>query len=119
MAGRGDKGRLVTADTFTTDAKSEATRDGAPPLDLIDGARLCELLKTYELGVKITTRRVDDVEILPGFFNNLCLTRPNLAGCDPVHHAPPSRPPWPSAGAGPGLQRCTYVVDSPCPTTRA
>lgn len=30
MAGRGDKGLLITTGTFTTDAKAEATRDGAP-----------------------------------------------------------------------------------------
>ena len=51
MAGRGDKGLLITTGSFTADAKREATRDGAPPIDLIDGDRLCELLKRYELGV--------------------------------------------------------------------
>jgi restriction system protein len=71
MAGRGDKGLLITTGTFTADAKSEATRDGAPPLDLIDGARLCELLKNYELGVRVTTRTVEDVEVLTGFFQDL------------------------------------------------
>ncbi len=50
MAGRGDKGVLITTGSFTTEAKKEATRDGAPPIDLIDGDRLCELLKRYELG---------------------------------------------------------------------
>jgi restriction system protein len=37
------------------DAKREATRDGAPPIDLIDGDRLCELLKRYDLGVRTTS----------------------------------------------------------------
>ncbi len=69
MAGRGDKGLLITTGTFTADAKSEATRDGAPPLDLIDGARLCELMKEYGLGVKTTQRTVEDVEVLPAFFS--------------------------------------------------
>lgn len=45
MAGRGDKGLLITTGTFSADAKKEATRDGAPPIDLIDGDRLCDLLK--------------------------------------------------------------------------
>ncbi|MEX0426050.1 restriction endonuclease [Nocardioides sp. DS6] len=71
MAGRGDKGLLITTGTFTADAKAEATRDGAPPLDLIDGTRLCELLKEYDLGVRTTTRSVEDVEIDPGFFSDL------------------------------------------------
>ncbi len=51
MAGRGDKGLLITTGTFTADSQREAVRDGAPAIDLIDGDRLCELLKRYELGV--------------------------------------------------------------------
>jgi restriction system protein len=68
MAGRGDKGLLITTGTFTADAKKEATRDGAPPIDLIDGDRLCELLKRYDLGVRTTTRTVEDVGIDDAFF---------------------------------------------------
>lgn len=64
MAGRGDKGLLITTGTFTVDAKKESTRDGAPPIDLIDGDRLCDLLKDYELGVRTETRIVVDT----GFF---------------------------------------------------
>jgi len=71
MAGRGDKGLLITTGTFTSDAKAEATRDGAPPLDLIDGIRLCELLKQYELGVSVTQRTVEDVSVTKEFFNEL------------------------------------------------
>lgn len=63
MAGRGDKGLLITTGTFTGDAKAEATRDGAPPVDLIDGRRLCDLLKEYELGVHTETRIVEDVSV--------------------------------------------------------
>ena len=47
MTGRGDKGLLITTGTFTADAQREATRDGAPPIDLIDGDALCDLLKQY------------------------------------------------------------------------
>lgn len=71
MAGRGDKGLLITTGTFTTDAKAEATRDGAPPVDLIDGHRLCDLLKTYELGVRTIVRQVEDVSVEDGFFSDL------------------------------------------------
>jgi restriction system protein len=42
MAGRGDKGLLITTGSFTADTKREATRDGVPPVNLIDGDRLCE-----------------------------------------------------------------------------
>lgn len=71
MTGRGDKGLLITTGTFTSEAKAEATRDGAPPLDLIDGTRLCELLKQYGLGVRTLVRTVEDVEIAPDFFADI------------------------------------------------
>lgn len=70
MVGRGDKGLLITTGTFTSNAQAEATRDGAPPIDLIDGARLCELLKNHRLGVHVTTRTIEDVSIDEGFFRN-------------------------------------------------
>lgn len=71
MAGRGDKGLLITTGTFTADAKKEATRDGAPPIDLIDGDRLCELLKRYDLGVRTATRTVEDVSVDAAFFTEI------------------------------------------------
>jgi restriction system protein len=69
MTGRGDKGLLITTGTFTADAQREATRDGAPPIDLIDGDALCELLKKDALGVE--TRRVEEIELRPGFFEEI------------------------------------------------
>lgn len=69
MAGRGDKGLLITTGTFTAEAKKEATRDGAPPLDLIDGSTLCTLLKEYGLGVRVTTRTVEDIRLDEEFFD--------------------------------------------------
>lgn len=71
MAGRGDKGLLITTGTFTAEAKAEATRDGAPPVDLIDGQRLCDLLKEYELGVRTTVRQVEDIVVNQSFFNEI------------------------------------------------
>ncbi len=71
MAGRGDKGLLITTGSFTADSKKEATRDGAPPIDLIDGDRLCELLKRYDLGVRTAIRTVEDVTIDAAFFGEI------------------------------------------------
>jgi restriction system protein len=71
MSGRGDYGLLITTGTFTSEAKTEATRDGAPTIDLIEGERLCDLLKQYQLGVRTTIRQVEDVEIVPAFFDEL------------------------------------------------
>jgi restriction system protein len=59
MVGRADKGLVMTTGTFTVDARKEATRGGAPPIDLIDGAALCELLKDLKIGVE--TRNVEQV----------------------------------------------------------
>ncbi len=60
MVGRADKGLILTTGTFSPDARREATRDGAPAIDLIDGDALCELLKATRVGVTITqVERVD------------------------------------------------------------
>ena len=69
MSGRGDKGLLITTGSFTRSARAEATRDGAPPVDLVSGEELCDLLKKYRLGVKVTERKIEDIEIDPGFFD--------------------------------------------------
>jgi restriction system protein len=66
MQGRADKGIFVTTGSFTREARKEATRDGAPPLDLIDGEILCEKLKEFSLGVK--TKIVEEIEIDEDFF---------------------------------------------------
>jgi restriction system protein len=66
MVGRADKGLFITTGTFTADARREATRDGAPAIDLIDGDALCDLLKSLRIGVAV--RLVEEVEIDPGFF---------------------------------------------------
>lgn len=70
MAGRGDKGLLITTGTFTNSAKTEATRDGAPPIDLIDGARLCDLLKYRQLGLHVNERTVEDITVDLEFFRS-------------------------------------------------
>lgn len=68
MQGRADKGLIITTGTFTADARKEATRDGAPAIDLIDGEALCLLLKDLKLGVRIETRTVEDVTVDERFF---------------------------------------------------
>ena len=69
MQGRADKGLIITTGGFTADARREATRDGAPAIDLIDGEALCFLLKDLHLGV--TTRQVftEKIELDPSFFD--------------------------------------------------
>lgn len=66
MVGRSDKGVIITTGTFTPDAKREATRDGAPPIDLIDGDQLCDLLKDLKLGVR--NEMVEQVNVEAAWF---------------------------------------------------
>lgn len=70
MAGRGEKGLLITTGNFTREATAEATRDGAPPIELIDGDRLCSLLKEFGLGVTVEERLVEHVSINNAFFDD-------------------------------------------------
>ncbi len=52
MAGRADKGIIITTGTFTAEARREASRDGVPPIELIDGEKLIDLLESLELGLR-------------------------------------------------------------------
>ncbi|MCS4201714.1 restriction endonuclease [Salinibacter ruber] len=61
MVGRADKGLFITTGTFTREAKEEAKRDGATPIDLIDGEDFMEKLRDLELGVE--TEMVEKVSI--------------------------------------------------------
>lgn len=65
MSGRADKGIIITTGTFTAEAKREATRDGAPPIELIDGEKLIDMLEKLELGL----RAVTTFEVEHSFFN--------------------------------------------------
>lgn len=69
LQGRADKGLFITTSSFTKQASDEATRDGAIAIDLIDGARLCELLKEYELGVK--TELVEQITVLGKWLSDI------------------------------------------------
>ncbi len=69
MVGRADKGLVITTGSFTPEARREATRDGAPAIDLVDGDGLCDLLKQLKLGVVI--RLVEEVDVDPQYFNGV------------------------------------------------
>lgn len=66
MQGRADKGLFITTGSFTSHASDEATRDGATAIDLIDGDRLCDLLRENKLGV--STKMIEQVTIDPAWF---------------------------------------------------
>lgn len=52
MAGRADKGLILTTGSFTAEAKREAVRDGVAPIELVDGEKLVELFEELQLGLK-------------------------------------------------------------------
>jgi restriction system protein len=69
MVGRADKGLIITTGGFTIEARREATRDGAPPIDLIDGRLLAEKLKELKLGVSTTL--VGNVDVAEDWFRSI------------------------------------------------
>jgi restriction system protein len=71
MVGRADKGLLITTGNFTKDALREATRDGAPAIDLIDGDILIDKLRELGLGVETKVIEVEQVSIDHEWFQSI------------------------------------------------
>ena len=69
MVGRADKGLFITTGTFTAAAVKEAIRDGAPPIDLVDGDDLAKKLKQLELGIK--REQVEKVTVDEQWFDSV------------------------------------------------
>ena len=67
MTGRTDKGLFITTGSFSSEARKEATRDGAPSIELIDGPQLCDHLKRLGMGVR--TVLVERVEMIDEWFD--------------------------------------------------
>ncbi len=66
--GRADKSLFISTGTFSPAAMKEAIRDGAPPIDLIDGDDLAKKLK--ELGLGISKEVVEFYKVDEEWFNN-------------------------------------------------
>jgi restriction system protein len=61
MAGRADKGIIMTTGSFSADARKEAVRDGVHPIELVDGEKLIHMFEMLELGLRpVRTFQVDD-----------------------------------------------------------
>lgn len=67
MMGRADKGIILTTGTFTKDAKGEAVRDGVPPIELVNGDKLLDMLVALELGLRPITSYEVDVDFFEEF----------------------------------------------------
>lgn len=61
MDGRAEKGIFLTTSTFSSNARAEAERPGAVPIELVDGEKLFEMFKRHELGLK--PRIVFDIDL--------------------------------------------------------
>jgi restriction system protein len=60
MQGRADKGIVMTTGAFTAEARKEATRDGVPPIELVDGQKMLEMFTELELGLTpVKTYEID------------------------------------------------------------
>ena len=71
MTGRADRGLIITTGGFTQEAQKEATRDGAPPIDLINGDLLVEKLKELELGVTVSIKQIEVVSVNEEWFSTI------------------------------------------------
>jgi restriction system protein len=61
MQGRADKGLILTTGSFTAEARREATRDGVPPIELVDGEKIVAMFERLKLGLRaVHTFEVDD-----------------------------------------------------------
>jgi restriction system protein len=68
VQGKADKGLLITTGRFTREARAEAHRDGALPIDLFDGSDLASKLKELRLGVDIEL--VEKITINPEWYKS-------------------------------------------------
>lgn len=64
MIGRAEKGIIITTSGFSNAAEQEASREGAPQIELVNGTKLVKMFERVELGV--TKREVFDVD--PTYF---------------------------------------------------
>jgi restriction system protein len=71
LVGRADKGLIISTGAFTKDARIEAQRDGATPIDLIDGEELVAKLKELRIGVEVRQKMVEEIIIQRPYFDEL------------------------------------------------
>ena len=69
MIGRAEKGIILTTGTFSEDAKREASREGAPPIELINSEKLVQLFEKVNLGVKPKTIYEVDFKFFEPYLN--------------------------------------------------
>lgn len=69
MDGRAEKGIFITTGTFSAQARAEAERPGATPIELVEGAKLTTMFEVLELGMRPKTIFEIDLAFFDGFMN--------------------------------------------------
>jgi restriction system protein len=69
MIGRAEKGIIMTTGTFSNEAIKEASREGAPKIELVDGEKLVKMFEQVELGVVPKTIYIPDLTYFEKFKN--------------------------------------------------
>lgn len=64
MQGRADKGLILTTSAFTAEAGKEASRDGVPPIELVDADKLIAMFERGGIGLR--PKQTFEVDL--GFF---------------------------------------------------
>lgn len=67
MIGRAEKGIIMTTGTFSNEAIKEASREGAPKIELVDGEKLVKMFEKVELGVVPKTIYIPDLNYFEKF----------------------------------------------------
>ena len=70
MMGRAEKGIILTTGTFSADAEREANREGAMPVELVDGEKLVEMFEHLELGVRSKSVYEVDLDFFKPYMQN-------------------------------------------------
>ena len=68
MIGRAEKGLFFTTGFFSRDAIREAQRDGAPPIDLIDGYQFADKLQNLGLGIVTEVEKIEKINVKREWF---------------------------------------------------
>jgi len=70
MQGRADKAIFITTGRFTAEAIKEASRDGVPQINLVDGSELVTLFEKNLMGLKQITGYKIDESFFDEYYNN-------------------------------------------------
>lgn len=86
MQGSDGNGIILTTGTLTAETRREAVRDGAPPIDFVDGEKLIEMFAMLEFGLKPRAAFDIDDNFLEDFPKRISGRRTSQLGTDGAAH---------------------------------